>query len=81
MHASTFTPPPSGAQIKMPLPPKSLQGDVELQLDSGERMRVHSLLLELASTVLADALKVQLTVTPANAYLTALLRCAFCVCI
>ena len=42
----------------MPLPAASLQGDVELQLESGEALRVHSLLLELASSVLSDALKV-----------------------
>ena len=42
----------------MPLPAQSLRGDVELALDTGENIRVHSLLLELASPVLSDALKV-----------------------
>ena len=40
----------------MPAPTRSLSGNAELVLDSGEAFNVHSALLELSSTVLAEAL-------------------------
>ena len=42
-----------GSQV--PAPAKSLSGDAELVLDSGEAFNGHSALLELSSTVLAEA--------------------------